>query len=159
MNKTLALGVALSALALTAACGSDDTSASTAAPASTTPAAASTPSAAATPPATTSSSSAAAAGGTVLKGAVGSSADPDAFVISLLDASGAKVTTLPAGQYTIQVHDGSEMHNFHLEGAGVDQTTTVPEKKDTTFTVDLKAGKYTYKCDPHSRMVGTFTVT
>lgn len=155
MTKTLILGVALSCLALTAGCSSGaktspGNSSSAAGPVSTTPAA--------TAPGAAASSSGAASG-TVLKGSVGSASDPDAFVIGLTDATGAKVTGVPAGHYTIEVHDPSKMHDFHLQGDGVNQTTTVPEVKDTTFTVDLKAGQYTYRCDPHSRMVGTITVT
>ena len=103
----------------------------------------------------------AAAGGepTVLQGSVGTPEDPEAFVISLVDASGEPVTTLPAGDYVIEVTDPATSHNFHLVGGSVDESTTVPETVETTFEVTLEPGEYTYVCDPHPNMVGTFTVT
>ncbi len=51
------------------------------------------------------------------------------------------------------------MHNFHLMGGAVDETTSVPETEEATWEVTLEAGEYTYKCDPHPPMTGTFTVT
>ena len=83
----------------------------------------------------------------------------DAFVITLTDASGNRVTHLDPGTYTIVVHDRSEMHNFHLTGPGVDQKTVVDAIGDTTWTVTLADGTYTYVCDPHAlTMRGSFTV-
>lgn len=95
----------------------------------------------------------------MLSGTVGSKDKPDAFVITLTDSSGKPVVTLPAGKYTIDVQDLSKIHNFHLIGGAVDQTTSVPEVTSKAFEVTLTAGSYTFKCDPHSRMTGTFTVT
>lgn len=92
----------------------------------------------------------------VLTGTVG---EGDAYVISLTDATGAPVTSLKAGSYTVKVKDASKIHNFHLTGAGVDQKTTVPDITEATWTVVLQAGTYTFKCDPHPKMTGTFTVT
>ena len=57
---------------------------------------------------------------TTLNGNVG-----PGYVISLTDSTGAAVTSLPAGSYTIMVNDQSSSHNFHLSGPGVNQTTTV----------------------------------
>jgi plastocyanin len=114
-------------------------------------------------PAEESPSEDAAAGGsaesTVLIGTVGTEDDPEAFEISLTTEDGEEVTELPAGDYTIQVNDPSVMHNFHLTGGSVDETTSVPETEEVTFEVTLEAGEYTYKCDPHPPMTGTFTVT
>jgi len=92
----------------------------------------------------------------VLTGALGAN---DAFTITFTDEAGKPVTTLPAGSYQVSIKDTSKIHNFHLSGPGVDETTTVPEVKDVTWTVVLKAGTYTYICDPHPNMKGTFTVT
>ena len=135
------LAVPLAAGLLVAGCGGD------------TPAAApsSTPS--------STSSSAAPAGGaasTTLLGVVGQG---DAFTISLKDAAGAPVTTLRAGTYQVKVTDASAIHNFHLRGPGVEQRTSVPDKGDTTWTVTLAAGTYTYRCDPHPSMTGSITVS
>lgn len=105
------------------------------------------------PPAGGSSSTA----GSVLNGTVGKG---DAFVIALVDSTGAKVTTLKAGTYQVKVKDLSKIHDFHLVGPGVDKATGVPDVVDVTWSVTLTAGSYTYKCDPHAtQMVGTFTVT
>ncbi len=96
---------------------------------------------------------------TVLLGSVGTTDDPEAFVITLTDEAGAEVTTLPAGDYSIKVSDPAATHNFHLMGGDVDETTTVPDTEEVTFEVTLAAGEYTYKCDPHPPMTKTFTVT
>jgi hypothetical protein len=93
----------------------------------------------------------------VLRGDVGLN---DSFSITLADASGAKVTHLEPGMYTLVVHDHSTVHNFHLLGPGIDVTTGVGGVGDTTFTIPLADGTYTVQCDPHalSGMKFTFTV-
>ncbi len=80
----------------------------------------------------------------------------DAFVISLRDASGNAVTQLAPGTYDIAVSDRSQSHNFHLRGSGVDQSTPIGETQDTTWTVTIGTGIYTYVCDAHSQMRGYF---
>ena len=82
------------------------------------------------------------------------------FTITL--KNGAKVVkTLKAGTYTIAVSDKASIHNFHLIGPGVNKATTVPFTGKKTWKVKLKAGTYTYQCDPHASagMKGTFEVT
>ena len=97
---------------------------------------------------------------TVLTGTVGTVGDPDAPVITLTDGAGQPVTNLPAGPYQIQISDLSAIHNFHLKGGTVDETTSVPEITDITFDVTLQPGAYTFVCDPHPKtMVGHFSVT
>ena len=95
---------------------------------------------------------------TVLTGSVGTEEDPEAFEIALTDESGEPVTCLAAGDYTIEVSDPAQEHNFHLTGGSVDETTSVPETEETTWEVTLEPGEYTYKCDPHPPMTGSFTV-
>ena len=81
----------------------------------------------------------------------------DAFVISLRDASGNLVTQLAPGTYDVAVSDRSEQHNFHLKGPGVDMSTPVGEKQETTWTVTIGEGRFTYVCDVHSsQMRGYF---
>ena len=92
-------------------------------------------------------SAAAPADNPVLEAFVGAN---DAFSIRLQDASGARVTHLDAGTYTINVHDLSTFHNFHLSGPGVDQLTSVDDKQEVTWTVTLTDGTYTYVCDAHA---------
>lgn len=82
------------------------------------------------------------------------------FTITL--KNGAKVVkTLKAGTYTITVSDKASIHNFHLFGPGVNKTTTVPFTGTKTWTVKLRAGTYTYQCDPHAAagMKGSFKVS
>ena len=56
--------------------------------------------------------------------------------------------------------DASKIHNFQVEGPGGDQRTGVPDVGETTWTVNLSAGTYTHRCDPHrGQMRGSFTVT
>lgn len=81
------------------------------------------------------------------------------FEISLQTESGEDVTTLAAGEYTIDVDDKSSSHNFHLSGPGVDESSDVGEIGSSTLTVTVEAGTYEYVCDPHeSSMSGEFEV-
>jgi plastocyanin len=92
----------------------------------------------------------------VLTGTVGTN---DAFSISLADSTGAKLTHVDPGTYTIVVRDRSDQHNFHLLGPGVDQATDVEGIGEATWTVTLTDGIYTYQCDPHSGIMrGRFAV-
>lgn len=80
------------------------------------------------------------------------------FTITLKKA-GKKVTTLPAGGYTITVQDRSGFHNFSLSGRGVKKSTAVSFVGTKTWNVTLRKGKYAYVCVPHaSTMRGSFTV-
>jgi hypothetical protein len=90
-----------------------------------------------------------------LKGEVG-----PGFTIEVSKA-GKDLKTTKAGTYKIKVEDKGSIHNFHLFGPGLNKKTGVPFKGDTTWTIKLKPGRYTYQCDPHhlSGMRGTFKVT
>ena len=82
------------------------------------------------------------------------------FNITLQTAAGATVKKLKAGAYTITVRDRSSIHNFALKGPGVAKDSGVPFVGTKTWTVRLKAGKYTFVCTPHvSSMKGSFTVS
>ncbi len=86
--------------------------------------------------------------------------DGPGFTITL-KKSGVKVTKLKHGTYVFKIADKSSIHNFHLKGPGVDKKTGVPFVGTKSWTVTLKAGKYTFVCDPHVAlgMKGSFTVT
>ena len=137
--RTWTVAVAIALTAMTASCGGDEAEPAASAPAD-------------------SGSSAPAGEAQELRALVGTEDDPDAFEITLTDASGEQVTELPAGDYSIVVDDLSEIHNFHLEGGDVDETTTVPETGETTWDVTLTAGDYTAICDPHPGMKLEFSV-
>jgi hypothetical protein len=79
------------------------------------------------------------------------------FTITL-KKSGAKVTKLKAGTYSITVSDLANIHNFHLIGPGVNKKTSVGGTGKATWTVTLQKGKtYRFLCDPHaSSLKGSF---
>jgi plastocyanin len=104
---------------------------------------------------TTETTSTSAETGTTLQGSVG-----PGFEISLTGSDGQAVSTLTPGTYTIDVDDQSDIHNFHLTGPGVDETTDVGGTGTTTWTVTLQDGSYHFQCDPHSStMNGDFEVS
>jgi plastocyanin len=82
------------------------------------------------------------------------------FTISLKNSSGAGVSHLDPGDYTITVQNlnTTAEHNFHLFGPGVDQMT--PFQQGTwTWNVTFTDGTYKFQCDAHpSIMKGSFTV-
>ena len=70
------------------------------------------------------------------------------FTITLKTSTKA-VKTLAPSKYTFVINDRSNIHNFHLTGPGVNKKTTVAFTGTTRWTVTLRAGTYTYLCDPH----------
>lgn len=80
------------------------------------------------------------------------------FEISLHDAQGNRVTKLDPGTYVIEVEDKSDFHSFHLEGPGVDERTDTTFTGEVQWTVTFRDGRYTYHCDPHPSLAGSFTV-
>ena len=83
------------------------------------------------------------------------------YTITLKTSAGKLVKSLPAGLTIFKIRDRSLDHDFHLTGAGVDQSTQVNQVGSYTWRVKLQAGHtYTYKCDPHEIiMIGHFKVT
>jgi plastocyanin len=82
------------------------------------------------------------------------------FEISLTSADDADVTSLSSGSYMIEVDDQSDIHNFHLTGPGVEETTEVSGTGTDTWDVSVESGAYSFVCDPHaSTMNGSFEVT
>jgi plastocyanin len=145
MSRTrivLVVGLAVAALAV-AGCGGGDENAAT----DTTATETTTETTTETGEATT---------GTKLIGSVAS----DAFTITLTTEDGAAVTSLPAGDYTLEIVDKTDIHNFHLTGEGVDASSEVSGQEDENYDITLVAGSYHYQCDPHaSQMNGDFEVT
>jgi plastocyanin len=85
----------------------------------------------------------------------------DAFVITLKTSAGKKVKTLKSGFYKLKITDGSDIHNFQIEGPGLDKrVTTVSYKGTKTVRLHFRKGKYKFYCQPHeSSMFGFFKVT
>jgi plastocyanin len=82
------------------------------------------------------------------------------FEISLTGADGEDATTLSAGAYTIDVDDQSGIHNFHLTGPSVDESTEVSGTGTDSWNVTLAEGTYSFVCDPHAgTMSGNFEVS
>ena len=147
MTRRTTVVLVLAAAVLTfgaSACGDDDSSSSEG----------TTTEAASTEGTTTSESSGSASG--TLKGETG-----PGFTIEV-SMDGEDAETIPAGTYTLEVEDKSDLHNFHLIGPGVDEEVTdLPFVGEKSVTVTLEPGTYTYQCDPHAAngMKGTFEVT
>jgi hypothetical protein len=81
------------------------------------------------------------------------------FTITL-KKNGVKVTKLKPGRYVFVIRDRADIHNFHLRGPGLNKVfTSVGFVGTKTFTLRLRAGRYTYVCDPHATdMRGSFRV-
>jgi hypothetical protein len=85
---------------------------------------------------------------------------PDQRIGVFYAATSRRMTRIPPGTYTIQVHDLSTTHDFHLTGpGGVDRRTEVDEIEHPIWTVTFREGTYTFKCDVHASMRGTFVVS
>ena len=78
--------------------------------------------------------------------------------IELFHADGRAVVHLQPGEYDIQVHDFSQVHNFHLTGPGVNLWTQVEEIVHPIWTLNLTTGTYRFACDSHPTLKGSFTV-
>ena len=82
------------------------------------------------------------------------------FKIEMKNSANRPLAKIAAGVHTIKIEDKSSIHNFHLVGPGVNKSTSVAGTGERVWTVRLRAGKYTYFCDPHSsEMRGSFRVT
>ena len=81
------------------------------------------------------------------------------YTITLKTAAGKKVTRVPHGTVVFKIRDRSSDHNFHLHGKVTDKSTEVALKGSYTWKLKLRAGIYTYKCDPHEIIMhGSFKV-
>jgi hypothetical protein len=94
---------------------------------------------------------------------VGTTDDPDAYEIKLTTDDGSEVTTtLPPGEYRLEINDLSTIHNFHLGGprAAVDVATDVGGTGVRRAIVLLQEPEsYIYVCDAHpTRMNVTFSI-
>jgi plastocyanin len=78
--------------------------------------------------------------------------------ISLKTAAGGRVSSLKAAGYRITVRDLTKADNFHLVGPGVNRKTRVGAKSTVTWTLSLRAGRYTYRSDATRRLRGSFVV-
>jgi Copper binding proteins, plastocyanin/azurin family len=81
------------------------------------------------------------------------------FTISLKRLTGP-VRMLKAGTYSLVVADKASIHNFEIEGPGIDRAvTSVGFVGTKTVTVRFRRGTYKFYCKPHeSSMHGTFRV-
>ena len=79
--------------------------------------------------------------------------------ISLKDASGAPVTHLEPGTYSIDVDDRSPTRNFRLAGPGVEEHTQNHVARRITWTVTLADGVYSYFAESvPAELHGSFAV-
>jgi hypothetical protein len=86
----------------------------------------------------------------------------DSYRISPTLANGHKVHAIPAGTYTIVVHDYSRLHNFALGSVTQNRrifTGSVIGTGTRRYSVKLTPGTYAYACSAHPQtMHGTFVV-
>jgi plastocyanin len=77
-----------------------------------------------------------------------------------LKRNGVRVTKVKPGRYTFAIRDRSADHNFHLRGPGINRAlTSVGFVGSKTVTLRVRAGRYTYVCEPHATdMRGSFRV-
>ena len=81
------------------------------------------------------------------------------FTISLKRGL-AQVKLLKAGKYTFVVSDKSSLHSFHLTGPGVNKViTAVGFVGSKTVVVTVKKGTYSFFCDVHPSIRGSFKVS
>lgn len=76
-------------------------------------------------------------------------------VVTLKLADGTLVgndRSIAPGSYAIAVDDQAPIHNLHLVGPGVDESTTVEFVGKTTWNVTLAPGLYRYSCDAHANL-------
>ena len=85
-------------------------------------------------------------------------ASVSANAISVKTSSGAEARVVAAGSYRISVRDTAKTQNFHFTGPGVNRKSAVAGTSRTTWSVRLRAGKYTYRSDRTRRLSGSFTV-
>jgi len=78
--------------------------------------------------------------------------------ISLTDAQGQRVRSLPQNSYRIVVKDVSKTQNFHLVGPLVNMKTKVAATGTRSWVVNLRPGTYVYKSDRKTKLYRTFTV-
>jgi len=87
----------------------------------------------------------------------------NSYTISLRTPDGKLVRSIPAGTYSIVVHDYSRFHNFALGSQTENKrlfTGGIRWIGTKTYTVTLHPGSYAYACSVHFRtMNGTFVVT
>jgi hypothetical protein len=87
----------------------------------------------------------------------------NAYTISLRTPDGKLVRSIPAGTYSIFVHDYSKFHNFALGSQTENKrlfTGGIRWVGTKTYTVTLDPGNYAYAWSVHFRtMNGTFIVT
>lgn len=81
------------------------------------------------------------------------------LTISLKTASGAAVKTLKAGAYRIAVKDATKADNFHLVGPKTNKKTGIKFRGGVTWTLKLKAGKYSVRSDAHKKLRRAFSVS
>jgi plastocyanin len=83
------------------------------------------------------------------------------FTISLKNAHGKKVALLKHGRYAFIVGDKASIHNFTLNGPGIQNKTITGTSfvGTKTVAVTLNRGSYRYYCTVHPTVAGTFKVS
>jgi len=59
------------------------------------------------------------------------------------------------GTYRVVIQDQSNMHNWHIQGPGVDRKTGIAFVGTKRFTITVTAGTYDIQCDMHPTSMNT----
>jgi len=80
--------------------------------------------------------------------------------VSVRDAAGRRVSTVPAGSYVLTIRDASKHQNFHLVGSRptVDKRTGIRFVGTVRWTLTLPAGSYRAFSDRAPSGVAKFRV-
>jgi hypothetical protein len=70
-----------------------------------------------------------------------------------------RVTKLVAKRYDLTVRDLTPSDNFHLAGPRLDKATGIRFRGTIHWSISLRPGKYTYRCDRRRKSRFTFIVT
>jgi hypothetical protein len=89
----------------------------------------------------------------------GLNAKVTASTISLRNAAGIRVSSIPQNTYEITVRDSTRAQNFHLIGPGVNRKTGIAARVTRSWTLVLEPGKYVYRSDRNRKLRRSFTVT
>jgi opacity protein-like surface antigen len=87
------------------------------------------------------------------------SAKVTSSTISLRNAAGVRIKSIPQNTYKIMVSDATTAQNFHLIGPAVNRKTGVAARAKTSWSLELTPGKYVYRSDKNTKLRGSFTVT
>ena len=77
---------------------------------------------------------------------VGTVGQNDAYKITLRTSAGKLVKTIPAGTYTVVIHDDSAIHNYELDGPHGKSWSFTEVRSLTTPIIGIRATCFRRRC-------------